>query len=147
MKRIIDNLIKLSKSLSPAKFFQTSLAHGDFTPWNMYLSDNYVHLYDWELSRKGLPLFFDLYHYMYQSGVLLLRQNYQQILREISRSLRLPHSKRLCKQYGLDLQYYHKLYLLYIISYYLRIYMDEESVHMQVHWLMNIWDQALQHTH
>lgn len=147
LNRIIDNLIKLTKSLSPAKFFQTSLAHGDFTPWNMYLSDNYVHLYDWELSRKGLPLFFDLYHYMYQSGVLLLRQNYDQILREISRSFRLPHSKRLCKQYGLDLQYYHKLYLLYIISYYLRIYMDEESVHMQVHWLMDIWDQALQHTH
>ena len=43
----------------------------------------------------------------------------------------------------IDPQRYHKLYLLAIVSYYLRIYMDEAEVHMQVHWLIQTWRQAL----
>ncbi|MEM6805518.1 MAG: hypothetical protein AAF696_29245 [Bacteroidota bacterium] len=144
LHRVIDGLIKLSKSISEKNHIPLALAHGDFTPWNMYLSDNYVHVYDWELAKENKPLLFDFFHFMYQSGVMLLRQNFSQLEREINRSLRLPHTKKIIKTYKLDIQLCHKLYLLSIISYYLRIYMDESQVHMQVHWLLDIWKQSLE---
>lgn len=140
---LIEALLKLAQGINPEKSVRTSLAHGDFTPWNMYLSENYVHVYDWELAGDGKPLFYDLFHYIYQSGVLLLRQNHEQIQREITRSLRLPHTKKIIRQFGMDAEFYHKLYLLSIVSYYLRVYMDEEHVHMQVHWLVDTWEQAI----
>lgn len=141
--RLIDHLLKLSQGINPEKTLTTSLAHGDFTPWNMYLSENYVHVYDWELASEGKPLFYDFFHYMYQSGVLLLRQDFGQIQREISRSLRLPHASKIISLYNMDVKFYQKLYLLSIVSYYLRVYMDEPKVHMQVHWLVDIWEQAV----
>ena len=47
-------------------------------------------------------------------------------------------------RYHLDLSIYYQLYLLHLISYYLKIYVNEPNVHMQVHWLLHTWDMALQ---
>ncbi len=132
------------RKLDPEAELTVAWAHCDFTSWNMYLSDKALHVYDWELAREAMPLLYDAFHYLYQTGVLLLQQPYYRIKRELLRAYRLPGMDRLLRQNGLDFEAQHRLYLLHMISYYLRIYMDEPEVHMQVHWLLETWEDALE---
>ena len=141
--RIAQLLQQVYTQIDERLVVQLSLAHGDFTPWNMYLSQDKVHVYDWELARQQMPLLYDWYHFIYQSGVLLIRQNYQEIQREIKKSFRLPGAKRFLDSQYADPDFYHRLYLLHVVSYYLKIYMEEPQVHMQVHWLLDVWEKAL----
>ena len=39
------------------------LYHGDFTPWNMYLKENALHVFDFEYAKWEYPLFLDVFHF------------------------------------------------------------------------------------
>lgn len=111
-------------------------AHGDFTPWNMYRSEEKLHIYDWELSIKEAPLGFDFHHFIFQTGILVHRHSFQEILGEIK-------EKRVEKNEGaatlaLD------LYLLHITTYYLPKYLIQPRLHLQVHWLLDTWLEGLE---
>ena len=143
IKRIASALQREFQRLDPDEHLPVTWAHGDFTSWNMYLSPAGLHVYDWELARPDMPVFYDAFHYIYQTGVLLRHQSYAQIERELLRAQRLPGTQQLFKHYQLSFAEQHRRYLLHLVSYYLRIYMDEPQLHMQVHWLLKVWDQAL----
>ena len=40
------------------------LAHGDFTPWNTFLQDSRLYVFDWEYANMTWPVGFDLAHFM-----------------------------------------------------------------------------------
>jgi len=40
--------------------------HGDWAPWNMGVASGRVQVWDWERSRRGVPLGFDLVHFLLQ---------------------------------------------------------------------------------
>lgn len=40
------------------------LAHGDFTPWNTFLQDGRLYVFDWEYSNMTWPVGFDLAHFI-----------------------------------------------------------------------------------
>lgn len=40
------------------------LAHGDFTPWNTFLQDGRLYVFDWEYANLVWPVGFDLVHFM-----------------------------------------------------------------------------------
>ena len=40
------------------------LAHGDFTPWNTFLQDGRLYVFDWEYANFAWPVGFDLVHFM-----------------------------------------------------------------------------------
>ena len=40
------------------------LAHGDFTPWNTFLQDGRLYVFDWEYAVFSWPVGFDLAHFM-----------------------------------------------------------------------------------
>ena len=40
------------------------LAHGDFTPWNTFLQDGRLYVFDWEYANSAWPVGFDLAHFM-----------------------------------------------------------------------------------
>jgi len=40
--------------------------HGDWAPWNMGLQSDHAEVWDWERSRAGVPLGFDLVHFLVQ---------------------------------------------------------------------------------
>lgn len=143
VRRILAHLESLRDSLDPSLMIPVSLAHGDFTPWNMYVSNQAIHVYDWELARGHMPLLYDVFHFIYQSGILLLRQPFSEIQRQLRRASRLPAFLRLQQRFGLKINLMHRLYLLALVSYYMNIYIREPQVHMQVHWLMKTWDEAL----
>ena len=159
----IDNNIKILKSTS--KFKETESVkeklklifnsidkrsnilfangHVDFTPWNMYVSENKLHLYDWELSQKRVPILFDLFHFIFQSNVLLKRKGFKDIKVEIDAALNNPIIQKLIKTYDIDVNLQYKLYLLLNVSYYMNLYEKQENIHTQVFWLIKTWNEAL----
>lgn len=42
----------------------TSLSHGDFTPWNTFLSNDRLYVFDWEYAEHGRPLSNDIIHFI-----------------------------------------------------------------------------------
>lgn len=115
------------------------IMHGDFTPWNMYETKDNISLYDWEMGKTNMPLLFDLFHYIIQKGVLIQHNQTHQIELELHQALHQPEVKKLIELYQIDVDLHLKLYLVHTSSYYLHVYSQQPSLHMQVEWLMQNW--------
>lgn len=120
----------------------TTVTHGDFTPWNLFLSPDKVHLYDWELSARR-PLLFDAFHFIFQAGVLVERLEYtslklrvEQLRKEI-----IGHEKLEVSDSEFNRLYH--FYLLSNVSYYLSLYVKQDPIHEQAFWLIDVWEKAL----
>ncbi|NNC96091.1 MAG: hypothetical protein HKN92_11055, partial [Chitinophagales bacterium] len=138
LKAISDNVAE------EGKFIPLAMSHSDFTPWNTYASDNKLFVYDWEFSKSSTPMLFDLFHFVFQSGVLLKRQDYAEIRSEIDIALSHPICRKMIERYEIDVDLHYRLYLLINISYYMNIYENQTNIHKQVNWLMSTWKEALQ---
>jgi aminoglycoside phosphotransferase (APT) family kinase protein len=120
-----------------------SLGHGDFTPWNMFVGERRLHVYDWELAGEA-PLLSDLFHFVCQTGVLVRREAPGRILRRLERELTRPAIAALVQHYGIDIDLHLRLYLLDRATYYLARYSTRTDLHVQADWLLEFWAQALQ---
>jgi thiamine kinase-like enzyme len=140
---IIQKLFALHNSVDTEAEIPVSFAHGDFTPWNMYTDDHRLYVYDWELAGAGMPMLFDLFHFIFQSQVLLFRKDFSAISKSMSEALRNKLAEEIIKRYKINTDLHYKLYLLFNISYYIRLYMHQTPLHAQAHWLVNTWHQAL----
>ena len=143
---IAEQLRKLASTFDPDMSLKTSLAHMDFTPWNMYVNSKKLFVYDWELSRPGVPLLFDLFHFIYSSEILIGRKSFKEIRSMINDQLQQAQIQSTIKANDLDIDRYHDLYLLFNCSYYLNIYQQQESLHQQVFWLAGVWNGALKNS-
>lgn len=140
----IASLLKqLHHELSSVNTVVTSMAHVDFTPWNMYVKDKQLMVYDWELTNKQYPVLYDMFHFIFQSKVLIGHFNYEDIKEEIERCIKLKEIKKFITSEGIDFIQYYKFYLLINVSYYLNIYMKQDKLHMQGYWLLKAWHLAL----
>jgi hypothetical protein len=119
-----------------------SLAHGDFTPWNSFFDGQKIHTYDWELSAM-LPVLYDAFHFIFQSSILIHRQDFPAIKRKIVRLAQHPVVQSMAREYQFDFQLCYRLYLLKTIAYYLPRYIRQDQLHEQAHWLMEVWLDAL----
>lgn len=114
------------------------LAHGDFTPWNMYTnSKGELYIYDWELSQSNLPKGFDFFHYFMQKGLLTEKKSWKDIKAE----MQLHSSTAYFDEENQQTLF--SLYLLINCIYYLEIYEEQKHWHVQVHWLLKAWNEAL----
>lgn len=143
IQRMIQSLQQLFDKIDPETYIHVSLAHRDFTPWNMYLTSKQLHVYDWELAEGNTPFFYDLFHFIFQGGILIHKHPFSLIHLEIQRAMRLPTMQELTARFHLNLPLYYQLYLLHLVSYYLKIYIQEPHLHMQAHWLIDTWEEAL----
>ena len=143
-RRIIHLLGKLSTSLPVDMEIPVSVSHGDFTPWNMYMDSKRLYVYDWELAKNGIPMLFDLFHFVFQSQVLLLRKDFSEIKESIKQVMQSPTAQSISHKYSINTNMHYKLYLLFNISYYMRIYMNEKQLLTQSHWMIDVWLDALQ---
>lgn len=140
---IIRNLFSIFNSIDPNVKIPVSFAHGDFTPWNMYTDDHRLYLYDWELAGAGMPMLMDLFHFIFQSQVLLFRKDYHSIASSIQDALKNTYTTEIIKTYQIDVNLHYKLYLLFTVTYYTRLYIHQKPLHSQAHWLINTWNHAL----
>lgn len=61
----------------------TGPAHGDFAPWNLLRTDRGWMLIDWEDAGVSLPPFFDVFHFLVQTHVLLGKPSYDDLKRAL----------------------------------------------------------------
>jgi thymidylate kinase len=137
-KQILDSI--------PAPFtIGTSLAHRDFTSWNMFTSENTLYLFDWESAKKEIPLLYDFFHFHFQKGILIDRKNFPEILVEIHNNLQKPEMQSIVAQYKIDIRIHMALYLVGHVCEYLVHYQKQERLHLQVNWLTDTWSEALEY--
>lgn len=43
--------------------------HGDFTPWNMFVEDSQLFVFDFEYAKLSYPAYLDLFHYFVQTAI------------------------------------------------------------------------------
>lgn len=59
----LDDALKALEALTDLSV-PTSLSHGDFTPWNTFLSNDRLYVFDWEYAENGRPLSNDIIHFI-----------------------------------------------------------------------------------
>lgn len=143
-KKVTSQLIQLKKELSNISTIYTSLAHGDFTPWNMYIDGEKLYLYDWEQSNTELPLLYDLFHFHFQTGVLSKRISFQEIKNNIIKSCNNNDQiTEIIRAYDIDVEVYFKMYLLKSITDYLLVFQQQKVLSPQHQWLLDTYKHAL----
>ena len=139
LKEVREQLVLLNEQVDPFQSMVFSLAHGDFTPWNMFVGKNKLHVFDWELARQE-PLAFDLFHFVLQSNCLIHRAEAAAVKQEVDHILQ--HSFWQAHRPCDPLQYW-RYYLLRHLSYYLPRYLKQQDLHQQVHWQIKLWRDLL----
>lgn len=142
-KGMVRNMEKLFMSVTDTTEVATSLAHNDFTPWNIYIKKGKTAVIDWELSTGSLPCLTDVFHFNYQQGVLVEGLQLQAIKNRIKQALENPVAKQLIWENKIDVELNHKLYLLFTASYYLHVYSLQDSWPVQVHKSIALWNDSI----
>lgn len=142
-KGLIKKMNLLVDQINDKDVIEVSLSHGDFTPWNMFSSSNQLFIYDWELADFFKPLGFDLFHFIFQQGILVERKSWSEIRSDLYSQINYKKFSQLSKFNDNDIDKYLKYYLIFNAVYYLDLYSKQASWHKQVYWFFNVWNEAL----
>lgn len=140
-EQLYKDLQVLFQSIDPQTTLSFCLAHGDFTPWNLLDMKNEMAMLDWELSMEA-PVFYDLFHFIFQTRVLVHHERFDGVNQALQRLLSHPMMKEQASLSHPDVTLYLKLYLLDVASYYLEIYTKQKQLHTQGYWLLDTWSEA-----
>ena len=140
---LIKNMKIIFQSLNTEKEISFAYGHNDFTPWNMFVENNHLYLFDWELAKNDIVLLYDFFHFIFQSQILISKSDYKSIYEVIVTLIKNnSRLKDIVQKYNIDINENYKLYLLYTVSYYLDKYNNQEKLHDQVFWLIDVWFDA-----
>lgn len=138
------NLIEVHKPLLQSEaLIPTSLAHGDFTPWNMFTNGKELNVIDWELGMDNAPMLFDLFHFIFQSERFIYHGDTNGVSNRIQKAIDHPMMDELITEYGVDPHTHLRLYLLYVLAYYLPEYQRNETLTADQVAQMNVWSDQL----
>jgi hypothetical protein len=138
-QQLIDNLKQLAAQFSPTDEYAVAMAHYDFTPWNMYCTAEQLFVYDWELSKTEIPLLYDAFHFIFQAGILVKRSPFETLQTDLENLQKNTAIKDLSRYPNFDVERNYHFYLLSVVSYYLRLYLQQTPLHEQAHWLIETW--------
>ncbi len=139
----VDLILQLKEELQNVKGVFTCLSHGDFTPWNMYHSTMGLKVYDWEMAKDQMPQLFDLFHYHFQTGVLVNQYSYAQIKKAIFTTCAAPKINAIISKFHLDVNDYLRLYILKAASIYFVEFQGQKKLNIQNNWLAKALKEAL----
>ena len=116
-------------------------AHADFTPWNMFIDvrKELVYLYDWELSKDGVPLLFDAFHFIFQTEIVLNNNDYKQVIYKIDQAQSLHYIQKIISTYSIDYYKYFAIYLYVNTTFYFDVYNKQDILHYQAKNLIEAW--------
>ena len=125
------------------KTIAVGFSHGDFTPWNMYVKNEKLAIYDWELATSLMPIGYDAFHYIIQQGVLVDKKPWKSIIKEIKSKVTQEQFLQWPRYGSLNIEEYLGFYLVINAISCLALFADQSKWHTQVHWLLNTWNEAL----
>ncbi len=135
--------LHLLREQSQKEEIHLGFCHGDFTPWNMYKDGDKIALYDWELANYNAPIGFDAFHFIIQKGILVDRKPWKVIRSEINAIITPEVIALWTDGREKSVTKYLKYYLLANTVHYLEIYSKQVDWHVQIHWLINTWNEAI----
>ncbi len=144
VNQLIDGLQKWFKAIDESQMITVGMAHFDFTPWNMYVTEKQLHIYDWELSKTDLPLLYDAFHFIFQAGILIKRATFEALKMEIAQLKNSELVQELSKDSTFDFEQNYRFYILSVASYYLNLYLKQTPLHEQAHWLIDMWKEVVE---
>lgn len=145
--RIPQNLVRkiefLLNSITKQQRVTLGFSQGDFTPWNQYVQDDTIALYDWELARTDRPYAFDYFHFVIQQGVIMDRKKWATIYKDLKEQC--VDSKGNCLfDHDLDtFKHQLKWYLLTNCMHSLKVFAEQSAWNTSIDCLLNIWNEAL----
>lgn len=92
------------------------VSHGDFAPWNAYVKDGRLFLYDWEGCNLRMPAGWDLFHFVFQTSVFLENKSAVEMYDSFFRKSHHDISKTYWNKLGIDEDTARILSLLYILD-------------------------------
>lgn len=111
------NLLKgLKTTINRNEYIFTGVIHGDFTPWNAYVTNQKLDLIDWESTRFDGPALYDLFHFLFQSELFITKKSPKQTAKKIRELLTHSQLDKFIKQYDLNIEFYYQLFLLHHVS-------------------------------
>ena len=114
-KNFIENVIQLISSRM-ADVQEYSFYHGDFTPWNTYLTErNTLEVFDFEYAKYTYPKLLDIFHFFTQIKLYESDENADEIMEDFK--THFVHGK-LCSLFE-DVYFSYLLYLVDIMNFYL----------------------------
>ncbi|MGI4864397.1 MAG: hypothetical protein ACRYFZ_10785 [Janthinobacterium lividum] len=129
----------LLAALDPQQTLTFGFAHGDFTPWNCWLTPQGVALYDLELAQPQAPLLYDLFHFETQQALLVARRPAAAI-----RARALAVAAAFFPDLpATEVATAWRLYLLHQVSTGALLYHAQPDWHTQISWLLNGWNALL----
>lgn len=126
---------------SPSKT-RWSLAHGDFTPWNMFERNGQLVVYDWEMALPQCPPGYDAFHWLVQNGILVEKKPWSAIKADIERRISPEIIHQWAGTNTVTVQDALTWYLVINTVRYLHIYSRQPQWHTQVQWLLQTWNEA-----
>ncbi len=124
------------------------LAHLDFTPWNTFLSNGRLFIFDWEFAREAWIPLYDAFHFIIQKGVLVDKENKDKQLKKLFSK----NSKEGSFIYGLSLRLgigktlilpLLVFYLCDIATIYINNYLRHGVLEIEVSNLLSCWKGML----
>ena len=141
-KGLHAKLYLLQSQLDQNKLTDFGCAHGDFTSWNMFVSENKLFVYDWEAADAEMPKGFDLFHFIIQQGILVGRNDWSKTYQVLSEKLLRSEKHPFFESIG-EMNRYLSLYLLCHITRSMSNYVAQKYWHPQIYWMINMWNTAL----
>lgn len=135
-KGLIRKLKSLSRNLNWSQDVEVCFSHGDFTPWNLFVYEKTLAVYDWELSDPQRPKGFDAIHFIMQQGILVEHKSWKEIRKDLE-----IHTNFLLE--ANEFEQYLGFYLVMNTAYYLDLYSRQEKWHTQIEWLLQTWSMAI----
>ncbi len=69
-QNILEKAITYIEQILGEKEHGYAFFHGDFTPWNVYYTDNQLYAFDFEYCYHSMPEYMDIFHYLTQMSFL-----------------------------------------------------------------------------
>jgi len=118
---------KLFQRVNLYEEIEVSLSHGDFIPWNMYMTSSQVFLYDWEYAQESCPLLYDLFYFVIHSSINNPPQKTSDTLQHINELLVSQELQHICKAYGIDPWHYYRLFLFVEVPFAIQVHIRSDG--------------------
>lgn len=136
-------LADLLHSVEQNTYAYTSVAHGDFTPWNTATVNDAMLAFDWEMAVFGAPLLYDMFHFIYQSEIMIKRNGVKGVEKHIQQLFDSDEFADFAGRFDIDLNLNHRLYLLHAISKNLMLFANQEVITEDQKLLIQGWKEMI----
>ena len=142
----LQNGLNICESALAKEAIPLGLCHRDFVPWNTYVEQGRLYVFDWEYAiEPGIP-FWDIFHFVSFPAMLVARRSGKQLIDCWWRRELKPLLTQYAEKIDADVTLFPVYFLLYLIEvscFYLNMFACDGLQDPQRQWLQKTWAEML----